>query len=466
MNSLFRRLFHEQDGQALYLFAALLIVLLAMAALSIDIGFALHAQRELQASADAAATAGALDLPNSTATAIAKEYDGESTGMNYYPDLPGVQMASGYPATTCVTTIVGAPPCNSTTPNAILVEETVTVPLFFARVFTSQPITLTARAEALAPSVAAVPYNIVVIVDTTASMQNPDTACPVPPGWPGNATVTREDCAKAGVATLLGELAPCASNLTSCGTVTSGNVQNPVQEVALYIFPGLGSSSNPGAEYDCWTQSPGIVPYTTSTNYQAIGLSSDYKTSDSSDLNAGNSNLVDAITWTNQSSQCLTVNGSNLLQYGLQDPGGEHTFYAQAITTAQAMLQGARQNVQNVIILLSDGDANATGSQILPAWAQNECAQGVSAAQAATAQNTWVYSIAYGAQTSGCSTDGGAYTPCSAMQAIASDASKFYTDNQAVCPSSAHPSITSLNQIFSDIVRQFSNTRLIEWGTT
>jgi len=89
----------------------------------------------------------------------------------------------------------------------------------------------------------------------------------------------------------------------------------------------------------------------------------------------------------------------------------------------------------------------------------------VAAAQTATAQNTWVYSIAYGAQPSGCSTDGGAYTPCRALQAIASDASKFYTDNQAVCPSSAHPSITSLDDIFSDIGKQFLNTRLIAWGT-
>ena len=468
MNSLFRRLYHEQEGQALYLVAALLVVFLGMAALSIDIGFAVHAQRELQASADAAATAGAMELPNG-ANAISKAtaYSGQG-GWNAYNDLPGVTMVTGYPATTCVTSIAGAPPCNSTTPNAIQVEEQVNVPLFFAKVFTSKQITLTAQSEALEPSVAAVPFDVAIIADTTASMQNQDTSCPTPPGWPnGNAKITREDCAKEGVATLLGELSPCASNLTSCGNATNGNVLNPVQEVALFIFPGLSSSGgNPGAEYDCWAQNPGLSAYTSSANYQVIGLASDYKTSDSAtSLNSGNSNLVDGITWTNQSSNCLAFNGSNLLQYGLQDPGGMGTFYAQAIATAQTMLQGARQGAQNVIILLSDGDANATGSHISSAWAQGQCGQAVAAARTATAQNTWVYSVAYGAQNSGCSTDGGAYTPCGAMQAIASDPSKFYTDNQAVCPSSAHPSITSLNQIFSAIGHDFLTTRLIPWGT-
>ena len=53
MNTRFPRLYHDEGGQVLYLIAALLVVILGMAALSIDIGFALHGQRELQASADA-----------------------------------------------------------------------------------------------------------------------------------------------------------------------------------------------------------------------------------------------------------------------------------------------------------------------------------------------------------------------------------------------------------------------------
>ena len=102
MNSLFRRLYHEQEGQVLYLVAALLVGLLGMAALSIDIGFALHGQRELQASADAAATAGAADISNNDTAAgavlYAKNYDGVTGENNAIKDLYNVQMVSALPA--------------------------------------------------------------------------------------------------------------------------------------------------------------------------------------------------------------------------------------------------------------------------------------------------------------------------------------------------------------------------------
>ena len=77
--------------------ALLLIVLLGAAGFAIDIGFALHAQRELQASADAAATAGAMDLPDTTAVTTANSYSGIPGGKNVYPDLPNVTTAAGYP---------------------------------------------------------------------------------------------------------------------------------------------------------------------------------------------------------------------------------------------------------------------------------------------------------------------------------------------------------------------------------
>ena len=128
MNTLFRRFWHGQDGQVLYLFAALLVVLLGMAALSIDIGFAIHAQRELQASADAAATAGAIDISNNLSADAAYQTaycysgvdnngfksggqasltcpNGNAFGSNVYGDLPGVTMVSGYPQVKCLTTL-------------------------------------------------------------------------------------------------------------------------------------------------------------------------------------------------------------------------------------------------------------------------------------------------------------------------------------------------------------------------
>ena len=487
MKTLFRRVWHGQDGQVLYLFAVLLIVLLGMAALSIDIGFALHAQRELQASADAAATAGAIDLSNnlSANTAYQTAYcysgvdnngfqsggqaslvcpNGNAFGSNVYADLPGVTMVSGYPLVKCLNTLKDQLPCSNTAgANAMAVEEQVTIPTFFAKVLGIPTLTITAQSLSSMKGSSAIPFNVMVIIDTTASMQDSDPTCQQSTGL---SNPTQEDCAKSGVQTLLSALSPCSSALSSCGSVGSdGNVANPVQEVGLLIFPGLSNSSYDVDEYNCQSTrlsaGNGITPYSSTTNYSVVGLSSDYKTSDSaSSLDAGSSNLVDAVSWANQSN-CTTT------KYGLQDPGGEGTYYAGAIQQAQAAFppSGPRSTVQNAIILLSDGNATASGGQISSSLQPNQCSQAVNAAQAATQKGTWVFAIAYGALNSGCSSDGGAYTPCSALQAIASNSSDFYSDDAHGCASSANPNLTSLTQIFQNISTKLSTTRLLPWGT-
>ena len=101
MNSPFHRLYHEQEGQVIFLVAALLVGLLGMAALSIDLGFAMHAQRELQASTDAAATAAALDLSNnlSSNTAYQSAYcaSGSITTASRAPDTGARYARTGNP---------------------------------------------------------------------------------------------------------------------------------------------------------------------------------------------------------------------------------------------------------------------------------------------------------------------------------------------------------------------------------
>jgi hypothetical protein len=457
-----------------------------MAALSIDIGFAIHAQRELQASADAAATAGAIDLSNnlSAATAYQTAYcysgvdnngfisggqaslvcpNGNAFGSNVYADLPGVTMVPGYPQVKCLTTLENLGCNNTATANAMAVEEQVTVPTFFAKVFGINTVTLTAQSLSSMKGSTATPFNIMLIIDTTRSMRDSDPTCQEATGL---SNPTQEDCAKEGVQTFLSALAPCSSALSSCGSVGSdGNVANPVQEVGLSIFPGLSNSSYDVDEYNCQSTAlstgNGIAPYSNTTNYSVVGLSSDYKTSDTaSSLNAGSSNLVDAVSWASQSN-CTTT------KYGLQDPGGEGTYYAGAIEQAQAAFptSGPRSTVQNVIILLSDGDATASGAQISSSLQPNQCTQAVNAAQAATQKGTWVFAIAYGALTSGCSSDGGAYTPCSALQGIASNPSDFYSDDAHGCASSSNPNLTTLTQIFQNIGKRFGTTRLLPWDT-
>ena len=54
----------SERGQAFALMALALVALLGTAALAMDVGFSWYAKRQVQASADAAALAGAQQLPD------------------------------------------------------------------------------------------------------------------------------------------------------------------------------------------------------------------------------------------------------------------------------------------------------------------------------------------------------------------------------------------------------------------
>jgi hypothetical protein len=142
----------------------------------------------------------------------------------------------------------------------------------------------------------------------------------------------------------------------------------------------------------------------------------------------------------------------------------------------------------NALIILSDGDANAaqqkiTGSSNNGATYgsdQDQCAQAIAAAQfAAKLPNTTVYTIAYGAPTSGCSTDvksksnpaGTNVSPCSTMQQMSSgwdsspqDTTHFFTDSTAagagVCSAPTYSTL-SLNEIFTQLTYGLGRARLI-----
>jgi hypothetical protein len=130
------------------------------------------------------------------------------------------------------------------------------------------------------------------------------------------------------------------------------------------------------------------------------------------------------------------------------------------------------------MIILSDGDANSTkisGGQHsgnVYGSLDDQCQQAISAAQSATAQGTTVYTIAYGAGSSGCSTDKSGplagLSPCTAMQDMASSSADFYSDatasqNKGQCASG---NSFSLNSIFTSIAAKFTNARLIPNGIT
>ncbi len=133
---------------------------------------------------------------------------------------------------------------------------------------------------------------------------------------------------------------------------------------------------------------------------------------------------------------------------------------------------------------------NCTGGYHCASYpsALGECGQAVYEAQQATKAGTVVYTIGFGSETSGCTSDqtytissGSTYgaeawpsgqahskTPCNAIAAMASNVNDFFSDNSGGCPalSTENQSFTSLAQIFEAIVTGLGKPRLIPNGTT
>jgi Flp pilus assembly protein TadG len=480
-----RRIYQEDRGQALVIVVLMMTLLLGFGGLTIDAGHVYFSYRQLQAATDAAALAGGRGLPNYAATvANVTKFSSLSGQLNATGNLNSSSLVSGYPAFECLTTLTNKGiPCVSTnnpsntsqTANAVQVKETVTIPTPFMALLGRPSIAMTATATAQMTAKGK-PYNVVIMVDTTASMQDTDSG--------SNCNSSRLTCALNGVITLLQELDPCPTTASSCANTT-----NPVDTVALFTFPNM-TYGTVSKQYDCTSTNPTIAPYTfpsstatsyqqtstptsTTPTYQVTPYLTTYRTSDTAASLNTSSTIVEAI---GGKSGCT----------GMADPGGEGTYYAGAIYAAQASLTYQQSinptaNSQNVLILISDGDAGTTTSGAMAGASttsgtypstKNQCAQAVTAAQYAASQGTRVYAVAYGAESSGCGTDTSGITPCQTMQQIASSTAYFYSDYQQSgsgadqsCIGTAN-STTNINQIFGDIAATLSVTKLIPDGTT
>jgi Flp pilus assembly protein TadG len=505
-----RRFINDERGQVLPMVAAMMVALIGMLGISVDVANSYAVYRKLQASTDAAALAGAATLPNSTATTVATHFAGLSSSLNNVTSLGTVSMVSGYPQVKCLTTLknLGEACVAPALGNAVAVKQQVTIPLYFLRVVGKSTITLTASSTAAMRGSLPTPYNIAIVMDQTLSMMQYDSNC----------GATQMTCALSGVQVLLQALTPCAIDVATC-TFTGGVATNSVDRVAMFGFPNItvGTAS---IDTSCTTPIPssyywddgigyisvpplnpwygvptatsysaptaGATSYTptgsTTATYQITPFISDYRTSNKSLTLNKNSDLVQAGGGASGCGSMLTPNYAGV--FG--------TYYAGAIYAAQAALVAqAAQNPgsKNVIIFLSDGDATApqgtnfglnvfannfTGNGLYPSWV-GECGQGVTAAKAATAAGTRVYTVAYGAPTTGCSTDvnAGSYpniTPCQALASMASNPQFFFSDylqsgSSSSCFSSAQTA-TSLSGIFQQIANDLTTGRLIPDSTT
>ncbi len=329
-----------EGGQAIVLVVISLVVLLGMAALVIDLGYAYYTHRSLQASADAAALAGAQELPDaSAAVAVARQYTAESGSKNSRPDIDGVTTTI---STKCITSIPGCDPVN-----AVVVVERAPTKTFFAGVLGIDAFNVRATSTACSPC-GVRPLDIMMVLDRTGSMclksdGSNDPAC------------TDLENARQGLKTFLGFLDPTT------------------QWVGYAVLPPIPSGGDACTAPVHHSNSAANTAYRTNSKYLVVGLSDDY--SDKGKLVS--SPLVDAIN-------CTKGNG--------------YTAYATALEKAQKELEDhGRPDVRDIIVFLSDGAANI-GPSDLPLtsdYRRRPCRQGVNSAAAIKAKGTLIYSIGY-----------------------------------------------------------------------
>jgi len=221
----------KQRGQALIFVTLSLTMLVGLAALLIDAGRLYIYSNALNASTQAAALAGAgaMSEPGATvssASSAVTTYSSTTGSKNVLSGLSSISIASGYPAFSCLSTVTSVFGVQCTGPsgsNAIAVKQTATVPLFFMSLLGVKTATLTATATASMKGAYIPPYNVVIIVDSTQSMNDTDSD--------SLCNNTRLYCAMQGVQILLKGLSPCLPSESSCGTATGGMVANSYDRV-------------------------------------------------------------------------------------------------------------------------------------------------------------------------------------------------------------------------------------------
>jgi Putative Flp pilus-assembly TadE/G-like len=491
MNFRFRkfltRALRNENGQALPWMVFLAGLTLGAAGLTVDLGHAFISYRQLQTSTDAAAMAGAyaMVLPGattSTVNTVVKNFASVSNGANATPNLPSPTIAITYaclPISGPIAADCSGAPVNY---NVIQVTQRSTIPTYFVRALTlfglksvvSLPLSTTSTATIASGKNDQV--NVAVVLDSTKSMTNGAQNC---------GGKTKINCALGGVQTLMRRLAPCTAASIK-GTCV------PFDQVSLFTYPNIQANTTSN-DTDCKSgTNPSILNYSTPTIGAAwskpTGTSATYMIADYTSLWSSNNSQNGSLSSTSTLVNATGGPGTGCSGGGIQAIGGVSTYFAGAIYAAQSSLitaKAAAPGSRNVMIILSDGDANAdisniTGSSSLsskdstpgnPPYrygsANSECHQAIDAANYATLNGTTVYSIAYGSPSSGCSTDNAKQfssiiSPCSTLQLMSSgyasgDKSHFYSDGSC----SSVYDLTDLDSIFGSIQASLTHARLI-----
>lgn len=424
-----RRMLRNRRGATTFIFAGMAAGLVGVAGLTIDVGRIYAAKSGFDAATESAALAGAYALQ--AANANAASVQNAVTAWNTAYPAANVTSSTATATLSCVTSTANLPACNGANPNAVTVTQTATVTTHFLKALGMSSVTLTSTKKASKAGGATTPLNVMFVLDATGSMGDSDSNCTVP----GKSNPSRFQCALYSIQSTL-KVMPTS-----------------MDKAGLMVFPGLATQYSP-TSHPCATY-PNSVPYFTSTIKYQIGAGLDATYNDSAGALLTTSPLIQAVGIYKASGE------SGSLTPCVTNKGGQGSFLAEVLGKAQAALPVVA-GTQNVIIILSDGDFSASLSQLnnKAGADKKQCEQAVTAAQAATAAGTKVFSVAYGASTSGCSS-GDTRNPCTTMQAMASDASKFYTTSSG-CQLNGSPNPPSkLPSVFQAITSQLTKPRLL-----
>jgi type II secretory pathway pseudopilin PulG len=385
-----------ESGQALVLTAIVMLVLLGFLGLVIDVGRAYQAQRILQSQADAAALAGAQELPDpSTAIAVAEQYGGESGAVNENGSIGDVQTTA---TTKCLTSAPGCTPSN-----AVVVTQATQVDTYFASLFGLDSFDVDVKATACSPC-GTKPLDIMLVLDRTGSM------CQFTNGQYDPACTDLEN-AREGMKTFLGFFDPT------------------IDWVGLAVLPPATSLSNKCV--------PGNYN-SASSKYLIVPLSDDYKLGGS--LNPA-SDLVATI-------ECQQGAGSTAYAHALE--AAQQELVASGRPEADDIIvflsDGAANTGPNFLPATSP-------------YRTKPCGQGVASAGTAKGQGTLIFSIGYDVnEVAGSNVCRNGVTgalelpPISAEQAlqqIATDSTTYYNK----------PNPGQLNTIFTSIAADISAGR-------
>lgn len=417
----------DERGVAAPIIALCMIVLLGVAALATDLGFAYLQKRRLQAAVDFALLAGAQKLPNSSsASSDAQSFlnaNWKQGGNSGNPSVDSLTTCKFDPTNPqqCNT---GPAACDASGPCQIQLKASAQVPTFFGKIFGLGSINVSAQGSACGPCDSTTQkFDVVVVLDRSYSM------CLDSNDAYNNCYDLNQ--AKQGIQALLNFFNPATDRL-GLAVLSSGDNVAPFNHTGTY--PCDGANVNDGSGHGDFYGTLGDFMDGTPSSHDSwliAPLAGNFKNADG--------------TINNNSA---FVSDLNCLQPKFWTP------MAPAVQAAtNELIANGRPDARKIIIYMGDGggnvqpmkrDANGNATTT-PSWytpsAGNNlhpCHDAVGQAAIAKAQGIEVYTIGYDINSSGantCHINNQPSNPAdveagidarSTLQQMASDSSHYY----------------------------------------